>query len=96
MGSHPFWPKNTVKNIDKCNSLNTSDSSWTEEIFHNVLSNLDDLSCDEADKLQEHTEVSENSQHALTSANTEGMKTQDNESSLKGDGETNDCSERTL
>ena len=96
MGSHPFWPKNTVKNIDKCNSLNTSDSSWTEEIFHNVLGNFDELSCEEGDKSQEHAEVFESSVHALTSANTEETKTHDNESSHKGDGENNELSERTL
>lgn len=36
---HPFWPKKSDDFKMQSNSLNLSDSSWTEEIIHNALDN---------------------------------------------------------
>ena len=40
--SHPFWPrkmKARCKKSERQSSVNSSNSSWTEEIFHNALEN---------------------------------------------------------
>lgn len=40
--SHPFWPRKMnvrCKKSERQSSANSSNSSWTEEIFHNALEN---------------------------------------------------------